>query len=118
MEERAPLERCVDCKRRAPEAQGTLLSTLGWRLRRVTDANGNSVAYWRCPECATKRRNTSPIGTSDRDSQNPERVTTGGYSVISRPGSTVPSSSRSSTGSHPVGGSDLPGDSKAPGSKK
>lgn len=44
---------CVDCKKTAPDVVGdtTLVSGMGWRLRRHVEADGTVVLEWRCPAC-------------------------------------------------------------------
>ena len=47
---------CAGCAAVAPETSSdvTLVSSLGWRLRRYTNARGDMVAEWRCADCWKK----------------------------------------------------------------
>jgi two-component system cell cycle response regulator len=49
---------CAVCGAVPPKARSedALISTLGWRLRRSTNDQGESVLEWRCPTCSAERK--------------------------------------------------------------
>ena len=53
MVDEPPVPVCAGCGAEPPEtsSDNTLVSKLGWRLRRYTDGTGALVSEWRCAAC-------------------------------------------------------------------
>jgi hypothetical protein len=58
---------CVDCTTVSPEVgeHEQLPASLGWRVSRRLDVNGEAHFDWRCPTCGERaRRSRNPPGQS------------------------------------------------------